>query len=113
VGEWEPFIVFMLEGFYQQAQETKTTLVESMTLLTRFKETVRQSAHKIPQEVIELVFSQPIVTPTQVSRMLAVHYSTATKYLSQLTELGLLQASVLGKYHLYSNRQLVDVLSRA
>ena len=112
-GEWEPFIVFMLEGFYTQAQETKTTLVESMALLTRFKETVRQSARKIPQEVVEMIFSQPIVTPTQVSRTLAVHYSTATKYLSQLTELGLLQASLLGKYHLYSNRQLVDVLSRS
>lgn len=32
-GEWEAFIRFMLEGFYQQAQETKTTLVESMALL--------------------------------------------------------------------------------
>lgn len=111
-GEWEPFIRFMLEGFYQQAQETKTTLVESMALLQQFKDTVRQSGRKIPQEVTEAVFTQPIVTPSQISRALGVHYSTATKYLAQLVDLGLLQASVLGKYHLYSNRQLVEVLSR-
>lgn len=112
-GEWEPFIVFMLEGFYQQARETKTTLVESMALLQEFKDRVRQSNRKIPQEVVEAIFTQPVVTPTQISRKLGVHYSTATKYLSQLVELGLLQASTLGKYHLYSNRQFIDKLSQA
>lgn len=73
---------------------------------------MRQSGRKIPQEVIEAVFTRPIVTPSQISRALGVHYSTATKYLAQLVDLELLQASVLGKYHLYSNRQLVEVLSR-
>ena len=53
------------------------------------------------------------MTPTQAARTLGVHYSTATKYLNQLTELGLLEASELGKYHLYSNRQLIALLSRA
>ena len=112
-GEWEAFILFMLEGFYQQARETKQTLVESVGLLQQFREVVRQSGRKLPQELIEAVFTQPIVTPTQAARALGVHYSTATKYLNQLTELGLLEASELGKYHLYSNRQLVTLLSRA
>ncbi|MFD1467707.1 Fic family protein [Hymenobacter caeli] len=111
-GEWEPFILFMLEGFYQQARETKNTLVESMALLQQFRETVRQSGRKIPQEIIEAIFTQPIITPSQAARALGVHYTTATKYLNQLVELGLVKASVLGKYHLYSNRQLVEVLSR-
>lgn len=111
-NEWGPFILFMLEGFYQQARETKTTLVESMALLQKFRETVRQSGRKIPQELIEAVFTQPITTPSQVGRTVGVHYSTAAKYLNQLTELGLMQYSELGKYHLYSNRQLVEVLSR-
>jgi Fic family protein len=112
-GEWAPFILFMLEGFYQQARETKLTLVESVALLQQFREVVRQSGRKIPQELIEAVFTQPIVTPTQAARTMGVHYSTATKYLNQLADLGLLEASELGKYHLYSNRQLVTLLSRA
>ena len=112
-GEWEPFILFMLQGFYEQARETKLMLVESVRLLQEFREAVRQSGRKIPQELIEAVFTQPIVTPTQAARVLGVHYSTATKYLNQLTELGLLEASELGKYHLYSNRQLIALLSRA
>lgn len=111
-GEWEPFIVFMLEGFYQQARATKDTLVESMALLADFKERARQAKRKMPQEIIEAIFTQPIVTPTQIARLLGIHYTTATKYLTQLEELGLVQASVSGKYHLYSNRQLIEVLSR-
>ena len=74
---------------------------------------MRQSRRKIPQELIEAVFTQPVVTPTHVARVLGVHYSTATKYLNQLAKLGLLEASELGKYHLYSNRQLLALLSRA
>lgn len=112
-GEWEPFVLFMLEGFYQQARETKQTLVESVGLLQQFREVVRQNKRKIPQELIEAVFVQPIVIPTQAARLLNVHYSTATKYLNQLADMGLLEASELGKYHLYSNQQLVALLSRA
>ena len=47
--EWEPFSLFMLEGFYQQAHETKLMLVESMSLQQQFREVGRQSGRKIPQ----------------------------------------------------------------
>ena len=47
--EWEPFSLFMLEGFYQQAHETKLMLVESMSLHQQFREVGRQSGRKIPQ----------------------------------------------------------------
>lgn len=112
-GDWEAFILYMLEGFYQQARETKKTLVESVELLQHFREVVRQNKRKIPQELIEAVFVQPIVTPTQVARLLSVHYSTATKYLNQMADMRLLEASELGKYHLYSNQQLIALLSRS
>ena len=39
--EWEPFSLFMLEGFYQQARETKLMLVESMGLKQQFREVGR------------------------------------------------------------------------
>ena len=111
-GEWTPFILFILEGFYQQARETKQMLVDSVALLQQFRETLRQSGRKVPQELIEAVFTQPITTPTQTARTLGIHYSTATKYLNQLVELGLLEVSELGKYRLYTNKQLVELLSR-
>lgn len=109
--EWAPFIVFLLTAFYQQARETKTTLVASMTLLQKFKEVLRQRGRRLPLELVDVIFSQPIITPVQLGKVLNVHYSTATKYLTQLVEDGLLESNVIGKYHLYSNRQLIDILS--
>ena len=63
--------------------------------------------------LIEAVFTQPIVTPTQAARTLGVHYSAGKKYLSKPTELEPLKASELGKHHLYSNRPFIALLSRA
>ena len=110
-GEWLPFILFMLAGFYQQARETKQTLVESMALLQQYKEAVRQSKRKLPFELVDIVFSQPVLTPGQVGKQLGVHYTTATKHLTQLVELDLLEDSFVGKYHFYTNRRLLAVLS--
>lgn len=47
--EWEPFILFMLEGFYQQARKTKLLLVESIGLQQQFREVGRQSGRKTAQ----------------------------------------------------------------
>ena len=50
------------------------------------------------------------MTPTQAARTLGVHYSAATKYLNQLTELELVEASELVKHHLHSNRQFITFI---
>ena len=47
--DWEPFSLFMLEGFYQQARETKLMLMKSTSLKQQFREVGRQSGRKIPQ----------------------------------------------------------------
>ena len=62
--------------------------------------------------LIEAVFAQPIVTPTQAARTLGMHYA-GKKYLPKLSELEPLKASELGKHHLYSNRPFIALLSRA
>ena len=88
-------------------------LAKSMGLQQQFREVGRQSGRKIPQNTYWAVFTQPIVTPTQAARTLGVHYSAATKYLNQLTELELVEASELVKHHLHSNRRFIALFGRA
>ena len=52
-----------------------------------------------------------MLTSGQVGKQLGVHYTTATKHLMQLVELGLLEDNFVGKYHFYTNRRLIAVLS--
>lgn len=36
----------------------------------------------------------------------------ASKYLAQLTEMGILQEATVGKYHLFTNHKLLQILSK-
>jgi Fic family protein len=110
-GDWEGFIRFMLAGFHQQAVETRALLLETMKLLSEWKNRVRQSLPKIySRELIEALFSTPITTPLHLARALGVHYTTSTRYLRQLQESGFLKSRTQGKYHLFMNYELLDLL---
>ena len=112
-GNWSAFLLFMLEGFYQQARETKATLLAVMQQLQEFKQQLRAGdLRRVPFELAEHVFSYPVTTPVLAGRELGVHYKTASKHLAQLAALGLLENTQVGRYQLYSNRPLLTVLSR-
>jgi Fic family protein len=101
----------MLAGFHQQAVETRALLLETMKLLSEWKNRVRQSLPKIySRELIEALFSTPITTPLHLARALGVHYTTSTRYLRQLQESGFLKSRTQGKYHLFMNYELLDLL---
>lgn len=113
-GQWSGFLLFMLEGFYQQARETKATLLAVMQQLQEFKQQLRASdQRRVPFELAEHVFSHPITTPVQTGRELGVHYKTASKHLAQLVAAGLLENKQVGRYQLYLNRPLLTILNRA
>ena len=63
--------------------------------------------------LVEAVFTQLVVTPTQAARTLGVHHSTATKYLNQLTELEPVEARELVKHYLYGNQRFIALFGRA
>ncbi len=112
-GDWSGFLLFMLEGFYQQARETKATLLAVMQQLQEFKQHLRTGEHRrVPFEMAEHVFSHPITTPVLAGRELGVHYKTASKHLAQLAAVGLLETTQVGRYQLYLNRPLLTVLNR-
>jgi Fic family protein len=111
--EWEPFIIFLLRGFYEQAVETRSLLFDVMELLNSFKERVRKKRPRIySHELVEALFSFPITTPTHLGRKLDVHYTTASQYLHQLTTAGFLKDRTSGRQHLYLNTALLELLQK-
>jgi Fic family protein len=110
-GNWEEFIRFMLRGFHEQARETRELLVATMSLLERFKHRLQ---HDLPavysHELVEALFSTPIITPSHLARDLGIHYRTAGRYLAQMEDKGLLKGKIHGKYHLFFNSDLIALL---
>ncbi len=108
---WCEYIEYMLRGFYLQARETKEQLFKVMNLFNAYKEGVKNKCGNIySSDLVEQLFSMPIVTPVRLGTMLNVHYTTATRYLKQLEKEGFLQNQQVGKYQLYINKPLVELL---
>jgi Fic family protein len=111
--EWNDLILFMLEGFHQQARETKMTLFRIMELLEKTREHLKAKHRKIySAELVEAMFALPIITPVNLGKRLDVNYRTASRYLVELAKGNVLAESYVGKYHLYANTPLLKLLKQ-
>jgi Fic family protein len=60
--------------------------------------------------LVEALFASPIITPVNLGKRLDVNYRTASRYLAELVSGKFLQESKVGKYHLFINKPLLDLL---
>ena len=112
-GEWQPYVEYMLTGFYMQARETRETLGRITSLFHQLKEQVKTENSKIySADLIDALFTYPVLTPTKLAAELNMHYTTTSKYLTQLAKMGILKEATVGKYHLFLNHKLMDILIR-
>ena len=110
-GNWDDFILFMLKGFHSQATATKDLLLKIMSLFEQVKDQVKNEHKKIySADLIEALFSFPIINPVKLAETLDIHYVTASKYLSQLAKAGILDEGKYGKYHLFVNKELIKLI---
>ena len=112
-GHWDEFVLFILEGFYNQAKETKELMFQIKKLYFEFKAEIKNTLPKIyTTELIEKLFAYPIITPVRLGTELKVHYTTASRYLKTLKEAGFLKDMTSGKYHMFMNHRLINVLNK-
>lgn len=62
-------------------------------------------------DIAEQLFLNPILSPVNLGRSLDVHYTTASRYLKSLEEAGILEHVEYGKYQLYVQRELIEVIN--
>ena len=61
---------------------------------------------------MEARFSNPIITPVSLGKKLDVNYRTASGYLAELAKGRVLREQYVGKYHLFINKPLLDLLKK-
>jgi len=112
-GNWENFIEYMLKGFYLQARDTRETLQTITELFNNLKDLIRKEQKKIySAELVEAIFIYPVISPTKLASHLNMHYTTTSRYLAQLSSMGILSEAMVGKYHLYANYRLIEILGK-
>lgn len=113
-GDWEAWLLWMLEGVTQTARQTTLLITEIKALMQITKQRIRGELPKIySQDLVNNLFKHPYTKIDFVEKDLMVHRSTAIRYLDALVGIGLLSKQKLGKGNYYFNVQLYKLLDGA
>ncbi len=110
-GVWEEWLMFMLDGVEQTAGQTTRLVHRIRDLMLDHKVRLRRELPRIySQDLLNNMFSHPYSKIAFVERDLGVSRITATRYLDELTRIGLMRKLKLGRESYYMNRALLDLL---
>jgi Fic family protein len=110
-GNWEPWLIYMLDGVIDTAKNTITLISKMKILMADVKHRMRDQLPKIyRQELLNNMFHHPYTKIEFVVDELNVTRITATKYLEQLVEYGFLKKQRIGRANYYINEPLCDLL---
>ena len=112
--DWQPWIIFMLKGVEVTADETIKFVRGISEMLLRVKHRIREKLPSVySQELINNLFRHPYTKIDFVVKELGVSRPTATSYLNQLIEEGILSKLKLGRENYYVNDELYTFILNA
>jgi Fic family protein len=112
-GEWEDWILFMLEAIEKTSIKTIAKISSIRTLLNKTIENVQNNAPKIyKMELVELLFEQPYSKIDFVVNSLRVERKAASRYLRELEDLGIIKSQKIGRDIIYINSDLIEILKK-
>lgn len=111
-GAWIAYLQFMLQAFREQASATKETLFSVLHLYDQTKNTLKTELPKTySADLVDALFSYPIITSTTLAGELQIHRRTAARYLETLKDNGFVTDQLVGRHHLYINQPLIELFS--
>lgn len=110
-ADWENWIIYMLQSVEDSALDTIKTIKNIKALLEKTIEKVKLKSPKIySRELVELLFHQPYCRIYAMEKHLNISRFTASKYLKELEEKGILKSEKAGRDMLYLNKELFDLM---
>jgi Fic family protein len=110
---WESWILFILKGIEQTANEAIAQIKRISGLFIQTQELVK---NKIPKsyskELIQILFEHPYCKIEYLTKGLGVSRITASKYLKELEKIKVLQSRQVWRETLYINTRLFDLLKK-
>lgn len=111
-GEWEEWIIYILQGLEDTTRNTIGKIKQIRLLLDETISLVKDQAPKIySKELVELLFVHPYCRIEFLIKQIKVERKAASRYLYKLAELGILELRKSGKVNLFINKELMRILS--
>lgn len=110
-NSWENWLIFMLNGITQTAQQSVVLIQKIKALMQQHKQKIRQELPNVySHELINNLYRHPYTKIDFVAQECQIHRNTATKRLDELVQLGLLEKVKIGKENFYINTELYQLL---
>ena len=113
-GEWEPWILYLLEAVEQTAVFTRDRIQAIRRLMAETMELAKARLRPTTysKELIELLFCQPYTKGQFLVDAGIGERKTAASYLHELEAIGVLKSRRVGRETLYLNAALYELLAR-
>lgn len=110
-GEWEAWIIYILKGVEQTAEETLQLIKRIHEAIDQMTTEIRIALPKIySKELIDLLFYEFYTKTQYIQNGLGVSRKTAANYLQALEGSGFLSSQKIGKERIYQNKRLYDLI---
>jgi len=111
-GEWEEWILFMLDGIEQTSKESIVLIGEIKNLMHNYKQKLRNDLPKLySQDLLNNLFKYPYTKIEYLQDELDISRNTAIRYLDALMKEKLLIKKKIGRDNFYINQPLYNLLS--
>ena len=109
---WDQWVMYILDAVEQTSLQTIQIIQGIKALMLKDKQIIRSQLPKIySQDLLNNLFRHPYTKIDFVMNDLGVSRITATKYLDELVQIGILQKQKIGKDNYYINKDLFDLLA--
>ena len=111
-GRWHQWILYVLTAVEQTSRDTASKIEAIHSLINDATAKTRGKTRAGEREgFVELLFKWPYCKISIVKRELACSRITATRYLNEMENLGLLEREKIGREYYYINTNLMALLS--
>ena len=111
-GAWEPWIVYLLAAVETTATWTNLRIRAIRDLIDHTADYVRAAAPAIySYELVQAIFAQPYTRIAHLAERGIAQRVSASRYLKQLTQIGVLQEEKRGRDKLFIHRKYMDMLA--
>ncbi len=108
---WEPWVLFILKAVEQTAEATNLKIKNIITLMAKTIAFIKTNLPKIySRELVEVIFEQPYCRIQNLVNKDVAKRQTASVYLKNLCDIGVLEEKKAGKEKLFINPRLMQVL---
>ena len=111
--QWQPWLLFVLEAVERTAMWTCNKIAAVKELMQRTSDYVKEQLPKVySHELVQVIFEQPYCRISNLVERDIAKRQTASVYLKQLCDIGVLQELTSGKEKLFVNPRLMSLMSQ-